>query len=141
MLESSSGIESASSLVKSDDVVLRNGGSGQGRRWCKVQFSYEPCNEDELALNPQDSLEFLGEVEEGWWRGRLRGRIGVFPSNFVSPPTYEDNDKEKQKREICRVLFPYEALNEDELTLAEGEVLNIISKDAPDKVFYNPQIF
>lgn len=31
-----------------------------------------------------DIIEFLGEVEEGWWRGKLAGKIGVFPSNFVS---------------------------------------------------------
>lgn len=30
-----------------------------------------------------DVIEFLGEVEEGWWRGKLSGKIGVFPSNFV----------------------------------------------------------
>lgn len=30
-----------------------------------------------------DIIEFLGEVEEGWWRGKLSGKIGVFPSNFV----------------------------------------------------------
>lgn len=23
------------------------------------------------------------QVEEGWWRGRLNGKVGVFPSNFV----------------------------------------------------------
>lgn len=30
-----------------------------------------------------DIIEFLGEVEEGWWRGKLAGKVGVFPSNFV----------------------------------------------------------
>lgn len=30
-----------------------------------------------------DVIEFLGEVEEGWWRGKLANKIGVFPSNFV----------------------------------------------------------
>lgn len=30
-----------------------------------------------------DIIEFLGEVEEGWWRGKLSGKVGVFPSNFV----------------------------------------------------------
>ncbi|XP_046617175.1 SH3 domain-containing kinase-binding protein 1-like isoform X2 [Neodiprion virginianus] len=139
VLESAAGVEMTSS-VKNEEVVLRNGGSGQGRRWCKVQFSYEPCNEDELALTPQESLEFLGEVEEGWWRGRLRGRIGVFPSNFVSPPTYEEPEKDKYKRELCRVLYPYEALNEDELTLVEGEVLTILSKDAPDKGWWKGEL-
>ncbi|XP_020711959.2 SH3 domain-containing kinase-binding protein 1 isoform X2 [Athalia rosae] len=140
VIEPAAGLEMATAAKSEENVVLRNGGSGQARRWCKVQFSYEPCNEDELALTPQDSLEFLGEVEEGWWRGRLRGRIGVFPSNFVSPPTYEEHDKDKHKRELCRVLYPYEALNEDELTLVEGEVVTIISKDAPDKGWWKGEL-
>lgn len=119
--------------AKSEEVTLRNGASG--RRWCKVLFSYEPCNEDELTLLPQETIEFLGEVEEGWYRGRLKGQVGVFPSNFVSPPVHEKQDKQKErdKKELCRVLFPYEAANEDELTLSGGDIIAVLSKDAPDK--------
>ncbi|XP_050450132.1 SH3 domain-containing kinase-binding protein 1-like isoform X2 [Cataglyphis hispanica] len=125
--------------TKFDEVTLRN---GSGRRFCKVLFSYEPCNEDELALVPQDSIEFLGEVEEGWWRGRLKGRVGVFPSNFVSPPAPEEQErhKERDKKEICRVLFPYEAANEDELTLVEGDIITLLSKDAPDKGWWKGEL-
>lgn len=36
-----------------------------------------------MSLAVGDVIEFLDEVEEGWWRGKLSGRIGVFPSNFV----------------------------------------------------------
>lgn len=36
-----------------------------------------------MSLAVGDVIEFLGEVEEGWWRGKLAGKIGVFPSNFV----------------------------------------------------------
>lgn len=130
----SNGSETVSSTKSDENVTLRN---GAGRRFCKVLFSYEPCNEDELSLVPQDSIEFLGEVEEGWWRGRLRGRVGVFPSNFVSAPAPEEQErhKERDKKELCRVLFPYEAANEDELTLVEGDVISVLSKDAPDKVY------
>ncbi|CAL1596493.1 unnamed protein product [Knipowitschia caucasica] len=35
-------------------------------------------------------------------------------------------------RELCKVLFPYEAQNEDELSLKEGEVINIITKECAD---------
>lgn len=99
-------------------------------------FNYEPCNKDELTLVPQDSIEFLGEVEEGWWRGRLKGRVGVFPSNFVSPPVYEESDKHKdqESRRLCKVLFPYEAANIDELTLNEGDIITLLSTNASDKV-------
>ncbi|XP_043489819.1 SH3 domain-containing kinase-binding protein 1-like isoform X2 [Polistes fuscatus] len=128
----------AVSSTKPEEVTLRNGGSG--RRWCKVLYSYEPCNEDELTLVPQDSIEFLGEVEEGWWRGRLRGRVGVFPSNFVHL-SYEEEDKHKKdKKEYCRVLYAYEAANEDELTLVEGEIIALLSRDAPDKGWWKGEL-
>lgn len=52
-------------------------------RRCKAVYSYTQNNNDELTLAVGDIIEFLGEVEEGWWRGKLAGKIGVFPSNFV----------------------------------------------------------
>lgn len=78
----------------------------------------------------------MGEIEEGWWRGRLKGRVGVFPSNFVSPPVYEESDKHKdqESRKLCKVLFPYEAVNVDELTLNEGDIITLLSTNASDKV-------
>ncbi|XP_043479602.1 SH3 domain-containing kinase-binding protein 1-like [Leptopilina heterotoma] len=134
------GTGEGSSSSKSDEVTLRNGGSG--RRICRVLFSYEPCNGDELKLVPNENVEFLGEVEEGWWRGRLNRRVGVFPSNFVSPPSHEETTKNKDKEveELCRVLFPYETTNEDELTLAEGDIIKVLSKDAPDKGWWQGQL-
>ena len=29
------------------------------------------------------TFDFMGEVEDGWCWGRISGRMGVFPSNFV----------------------------------------------------------
>ncbi len=46
-------------------------------------FSYAPEQEDELGLEVGDIVSFIGEVEEGWWRGQIRERTGIFPSNFV----------------------------------------------------------
>ena len=37
-------------------------------------------------------------------------------------------------KEQCIVQFPYTALNEDELSLAEGKIVTIISKEVEDKV-------
>ncbi|XP_054900519.1 CD2-associated protein isoform X2 [Poeciliopsis prolifica] len=53
------------------------------RRQCKVQFDYQPVNEDELELKVGDIVDILEEVEEGWWSGSLNGKSGLFPSNFV----------------------------------------------------------
>lgn len=120
----------------------------QGR--CRAVFSYQPANPDELPLCVGDVLEVLGEVEEGWWQGRRLGRVGVFPSNFVvmldplqtAPPPYEPAPAlpPKPVKEQCRVLFPYKAVNEDELTLAEGDIVTIISKDAPDRGWWRGEL-
>ncbi len=60
---------------------------------CRVLFSYSPAHEDELELKLDEVIEFLGEVEDGWWRGTLNGKTGVFPSNFVEvvTPTAENS--------------------------------------------------
>jgi len=48
-----------------------------------VTYSYVAENPDELDLQPGQLVEILAEEEEGWWRGRINGREGIFPSNFV----------------------------------------------------------
>lgn len=50
--------------------------SASARR-CKVLFSYEPANDDELELKVDDIIEILTEVEEGWWRGKLRSKVRI----------------------------------------------------------------
>ncbi|CAH0605847.1 unnamed protein product [Chrysodeixis includens] len=119
----------------------------QGR--CRAVFSYQPANPDELPLCVGDVLEVLGEVEEGWWQGRRQGRIGVFPSNFVvmldppqPAPPFEPAPAlpPKPVKELCRVLFPYSAVNEDELTLSEGDIVTIVSKEAPDRGWWRGEL-
>ncbi|XP_048453296.1 CD2-associated protein isoform X6 [Rhincodon typus] len=53
------------------------------KRHCETLFDYIPQNEDELEIKTGDLIEIIEEVEEGWWRGILNEKIGLFPSNFV----------------------------------------------------------
>ncbi|XP_014233994.1 SH3 domain-containing kinase-binding protein 1 [Trichogramma pretiosum] len=121
-----------------EEVALRN---GSGRKLCRVLFSYDPCNDDELKLIRDEHIEYLGEVEEGWWKGRIKGKVGVFPSNFVAPPYPEKKERIKDnKKELCKALFAYEAVNEDELTLKEGDIITLLSRDAPDKGWWKGEL-
>ncbi|XP_068755634.1 uncharacterized protein [Montipora capricornis] len=61
----------------------------------KVTFDYEAHDQDELTLKLGDIVHVLGEDEQGWWRGQLGGKRGVFPSNFVEIIT--DNNVAKPK--------------------------------------------
>jgi hypothetical protein len=60
------------------------------REQVRCFFPYKAQNEDELNLNEGDIVTIIskGCEDEGWWRGELRGKIGLFPDNFVKtiPP-------------------------------------------------------
>lgn len=46
----------------------------------------------------------------------------------------------KPVRELCKVLYPYEPANGDELELIEGDIITIISKDLPDKGWWKGEL-
>ena len=52
-------------------------------RKAKARFSYHPEAEDELELADGDEVIILDVIEDGWWKGRVGTKEGVFPSNFV----------------------------------------------------------
>ncbi|XP_011498477.1 PREDICTED: unconventional myosin-Ie-like [Ceratosolen solmsi marchali] len=49
----------------------------------KALYDYSPQDLDELGLKEGEIIEVLKEHEGGWWHGRLKGRTGLFPSNYV----------------------------------------------------------
>ena len=60
-----------------------------------VIYTYEAKEEDEISLDVGELVEVLSkdrEVsgDEGWWVGRIRGTVGVFPANYV---VYDGNKK------------------------------------------------
>lgn len=63
----------------------------------KVAFDYEAQDADELTLHMGDVVDFMEEVEEGWWKGKLHGKVGVFPSNFVEMIEEEDTNPNQDK--------------------------------------------
>ncbi|XP_065909782.1 unconventional myosin-Ie-like [Dysidea avara] len=50
---------------------------------CKALWDYAAQDTDELTLREGDVVEILKKDPNGWWKGRLRGREGLFPSNYV----------------------------------------------------------
>ncbi|CAH1957186.1 unnamed protein product [Acanthoscelides obtectus] len=53
-------------------------------------YDYDAQGEDELSLRKGQIVEVLSEDakisgDEGWWTGKIGDKVGIFPSNFVSP--------------------------------------------------------
>lgn len=50
-----------------------------------MEFPYAPQNDDELELKVDDIIAVISTElpDKGWWKGEIRGKVGVFPDNFV----------------------------------------------------------
>ncbi|XP_037233134.1 SH3 domain-containing kinase-binding protein 1 isoform X1 [Falco biarmicus] len=54
------------------------------------------------------------------------------PATVTQEPAKIEVDSRTKTKEYCKVIFPYEAQNDDELTIREGDVVTLISKDCID---------
>ncbi|NWI86333.1 MYO1F protein, partial [Pitta sordida] len=50
---------------------------------CRALYQYLGQDVDELSFNVGDIIDVLMEDTSGWWKGRLHGKEGLFPGNYV----------------------------------------------------------
>ncbi|XP_029466790.1 LOW QUALITY PROTEIN: unconventional myosin-If [Rhinatrema bivittatum] len=50
---------------------------------CRAMYQYFGQDVDELSFNINDVIDILMEDPSGWWKGRLHGKEGLFPANYV----------------------------------------------------------
>ncbi|XP_024917433.1 SH3 domain-containing kinase-binding protein 1 isoform X2 [Cynoglossus semilaevis] len=104
-------------------------------------MDFEGTMADEITIRAGDIVKNVAKSsEEGWLEGELRGKRGIFPTNFVKEvPVYLIGDSKREPRSIrktkrikqsrkCEVIFAYAPLNEDELELVVGETLEVIKE-------------
>ncbi|KAM4660488.1 LOW QUALITY PROTEIN: unconventional myosin-Ie [Amazona ochrocephala] len=51
---------------------------------CRALYAYDAQDTDELSFNANDVIDVIKEDPSGWWTGRLRGKQGLFPNNYVT---------------------------------------------------------
>ena len=73
-------------------LLERGKASGStGGRYHRALHPYSSLRPEDLDLHVGDLVEFIAEVEPGWWRGRIEDRVGVFPNNYVSDPLHGES--------------------------------------------------
>ncbi|NWR57475.1 HCLS1 protein, partial [Bucorvus abyssinicus] len=46
-------------------------------------YDYQGDGDDEISFDPEDKITHIEMIDEGWWRGQCRGKVGLFPANYV----------------------------------------------------------
>ena len=65
----------------------------------RALFDFQPSEPGELQFKKGDIIAVLESVYKDWWKGSLRGQMGIFPLNYVeklSDPTPEELQREAQ---------------------------------------------
>ncbi|XP_048191964.1 SH3 domain-containing kinase-binding protein 1 isoform X3 [Perognathus longimembris pacificus] len=55
-------------------------------------------------------------------------------------PSKSEMDSKTKTKDYCKVIFPYEAQNDDELTIKEGDILTLINKDCIDAGWWEGEL-
>ncbi|PRP74267.1 SH3 domain-containing kinase-binding protein 1-like [Planoprotostelium fungivorum] len=56
-----------------------------GGELVRAVAAYAAQRDDELGIEVGDVIEVVKKFEDSWWRGRLNGKEGFFPSTFTKP--------------------------------------------------------
>ncbi|GAA6019746.1 hypothetical protein JCM11491_005237 [Sporobolomyces phaffii] len=51
--------------------------------YCTALYDYTSTDRDDLNFAEGDRIVLLEIVSDDWWRGELRGKKGIFPSNYA----------------------------------------------------------
>ena len=63
----------------------------------RALFDFQPSEPGELQFKKGDIIAVLESVYKDWWKGSLRGQVGIFPLNYVeklSDPTPDELERE-----------------------------------------------
>ncbi|KAJ8278143.1 hypothetical protein GJAV_G00084330 [Gymnothorax javanicus] len=89
------------------------------------------CDSDRAAGGDAEGEQSLAKDAEQFLP-QQPVKKGVAPPAAAPEAMKAEPDSKVKAKEYCKVLFPYEAQNEDELSIKEGEIVAIISKDCAD---------
>uniref|UniRef100_A0A674BIR1 Intersectin 2b n=1 Tax=Salmo trutta TaxID=8032 RepID=A0A674BIR1_SALTR len=97
-------------------------------------YTYESPEPGDLTFREGDVI-LVTQREGEWWSGGIGDSTGVFPSNYVKPKetdTSSNSGKSGQpgkKPEIAQVSTTYTATGTEQLSLAPGQLILILSKN------------
>ncbi|KFV82991.1 Neutrophil cytosol factor 1, partial [Struthio camelus australis] len=97
----------------------------------RVIADYEKSSRSEMDLKAGEMVDVVEKSESGWWFCQLKNKRGWVPAAYLEPMDGPDESEEQEPNyagELYVVQKSYTAVEEDELTLKEGETIEVIHK-------------
>ncbi|XP_075057455.1 intersectin-2 isoform X2 [Mixophyes fleayi] len=98
-------------------------------------YPYTSPETGDLTFNEGDVI-LVTQKEGEWWTGVIGDRTGIFPSNYVRPRDQESSGSVgktgtlTKRPEIAQVTTLYTATGTEQLSLAPGQLILILKKNA-----------
>ncbi|XP_040982491.1 neutrophil cytosol factor 1 isoform X3 [Aquila chrysaetos chrysaetos] len=92
---------------------------------------YEKSSTSEMALKAGDMVDVVEKSESGWWFCQMKNKRGWVPAAYLEPMDGPDESEEQEPNyagEQYIVQKSYTAVEDDELTLKEGDTIEVIHK-------------
>ncbi|KAG8509869.1 Neutrophil cytosol factor 1 [Galemys pyrenaicus] len=92
---------------------------------------YEKSSASEMALASGDVVDVVEKSESGWWFCQMKTKRGWVPASYLEPldsPDEAEDPEPNYAGESYVAIKAYVALMEDEISLQEGETIEVIHK-------------
>ncbi|XP_041053436.1 neutrophil cytosol factor 1 isoform X2 [Carcharodon carcharias] len=93
--------------------------------------NYKKNSKYEMSIQTGDIVEIVEKNENGWWFCEMEGKRGWLPASYLEPLESPDESEEQEPNyegEPYKVIRSYTAIQEDEMTLYEDELVDVIHK-------------
>ncbi|EPQ14556.1 Neutrophil cytosol factor 1 [Myotis brandtii] len=92
---------------------------------------YEKSSGTEMALAMGDVVDVVEKGESGWWFCQMKTKRGWVPASYLEPLDSPDETEDPEPNyagEPYVTIKAYTAVEEDEISLQEGETIEVIHK-------------
>ncbi|XP_076995937.1 SH3 domain-containing protein 19 isoform X3 [Tamandua tetradactyla] len=102
--------------------------------WCEALHSFAAETSEDLSFQRGDRILLLERLDADWYKGRLRGREGIFPAVFVRPCSAEAKSLSaiSPKGRKAKALYDFRGENEDELSFKAGDIITELESVGDD---------
>uniref|UniRef100_A0A1I7ZK87 SH3 domain-containing protein n=1 Tax=Steinernema glaseri TaxID=37863 RepID=A0A1I7ZK87_9BILA len=119
-------------LTSSFDGLSMVHWSKSSSRMARALYDYKSPVQGDLQFFAGDMIAIIQKVDDGWYKGELRGRTGMFPANFVelcnttTPYAPACSAARTVDLDTVTAAYDYSSDVSDDLSFKAGEVIQVV---------------